>query len=127
MKKFLIALGYLAGVLVGAKFAQKHPSAADKKGAKKPVTLKEQAIDAGKEILATHQNALKEIKKEYWTPENKRLLLTKKADLMKFFDLVKDELAETVAELKENGIDSVEIHKKIESIYAEKSGVLKKL
>jgi len=127
MKKLLIALGYLAGVIVGAKYATKHVTMLSKKGAKKPTTLKDQAIDAGKEILTTHQNALKDIKKEYWTPENKKLLLSKKADLMKFFDLVKAELADTVAELKENGIDSVEIHKKIESIYAEKSGILKKL
>lgn len=127
MKKLLIALGYLAGVIVGAKYAKKGASIVQKKGTKKTTTLKDQAMDAGKEILATHQNALKEIKKEYWTPENKKLLLSKKADLMKFFDLVKVELAETVTELKENGIDSVEIHKKIESIYAEKSGILKKL
>ncbi len=126
MKKFLIALGYLAGVLVGAKFAQKH-APMTKKNTKKPITLKDQAIDAGKEILTTHQNAFNEIKKEYWTPKNKKLLLSKKADLMKFLDLVKAELAEAVAELKENGIDSIEIHKKIESIYAEKSGILKKL
>lgn len=127
MKKLLIALGYLAGVIVGAKYAKKSTPITHKKGDKKTTTFKDQAMDAGKEILATHQNALKEIKKEYWTPENKKLLLSKKADLMKFFDLVKAELADTVMELKENGIDSVEIHKKIESIYAEKSGILKKL
>lgn len=67
------------------------------------------------------------MKKEYWTPENKRLLLSKKADLMKFLDLIKVELAETVTELKANGIDAVEIQNKIESIYAEKSGILKNL
>ena len=112
---------------MGAKFAQKHIPTTTKKGVKKPNTIKDQAMDAGKEILATHQNALKEIKKEYWTPENKKLLLSKKADLIKFFDLVKAELTATVIELKKNGIDSVEIHKQIESIYTEKSGILKKL
>lgn len=126
MKKFLIALGYLAGVLVGAKFAQKG-APTTKKNTKKPTTLTDQAMDAGKEILTTHQNAFNEIKKEYWTPKNKKLLLSKKADLLKFVDLVKAELTETVAELKENGIDAVEIHKRIESIYAEKSNILKKL
>jgi prophage DNA circulation protein len=127
MKKFLIALGYLAGVVVGAKYAQKNLSTTGKKGTKKSTTLTDQAIDAGKEILTTHQNALKEIKKEYWTPENKKLLLSKKDDLMKFLDLAKMELAETISELKKNGIDAVEIQHKIESIYAEKSGILKKL
>jgi predicted transcriptional regulator len=46
---------------------------------------------------------------------------------MKFFDLVKAEITETVAELKENGVDTDEIHQKIESIYAEKSSILQKL
>jgi DNA-binding transcriptional regulator YhcF (GntR family) len=46
---------------------------------------------------------------------------------MKFFDLVKAEVADTVAELKENGVDTEEIHQKIESIYAEKSNIIQKL
>lgn len=126
MKKILLALWYIAGVVVGAKFAHKN-SPASKKKTTKSSDIKEQAIDAGKEFIATHKNAFDEIKKEYWTPENKKLLLSKKADLMKFFDLVKAEVAETVAELKENGVDTDEIHQKIESIYAEKSNIIQKL
>ncbi len=127
MKKFLLALGYIAGVVVGAKFAQKNTPISKKKTAKKSSDIKDQAIEAGKDFIATHKNAFDEIKKEYWTPENKKLLLSKKADLMKFFDLIKAEVAETVAELKENGVDTDEIHQKIESIYAEKSNIIKKL
>ncbi len=127
MKKILLALGYIAGVIVGAKFAHKSTTAGKKKTTKKSTDIKDQALDVGKEFIETHKNAFDEIKKEYWTPENKKLLLSKKADLMKFFDLIKAEVAETVAELKENGVDTDEIHKKIESIYAEKSSILKKL
>ena len=46
---------------------------------------------------------------------------------MKFFDLVKAEVSETITELQANGVDTDEIHKKIESIYAEKSSVIQKL
>ncbi len=127
MKKILLALGYIAGVVVGAKFAHKHVTTGAKKTTKKPTDIKDQALDAGKEFIATHKNAFDEIKKEYWTPANKKLLLSKKADLMKFFDLIKAEITETVAELKNDGVDVEEIHQKIESIYAEKSGILKKL
>lgn len=127
MKKFLIALGYIAGVIVGTKFAHKDPLSSKKKATKKSPDIKDQALDAGKEFLETHKNAFDEIKKEYWTAENKKLLLSKKADLMKFFDLIKAEVAEAVAELKENGVDTDEIHQKIESIYAEKSSIIKKL
>ncbi|MEI6711303.1 MAG: hypothetical protein WCK88_03635 [bacterium] len=127
MKKFLIALGYIAGVIVGAKFAHKNTPISKKKTTKKSPDIKEQALVAGKEFIETHKNAFDEIKKEYWTPENKKLLLSKKADLMKFFDLIKAEVAETVAELKEDGVDADKIHQKIESIYAEKSSIIKKL
>jgi|GEM_PF-3413030 len=127
MKKILLALGYIAGVVVGAKFAHKNSQATKKKGVHKSSDIKDQAIDVGKEFITTHKNAFDEIKKEYWTPENKKLLLSKKTDLMKFFDLIRAEVTETIAELKENGVDTEEIHKKIESIYAEKSTILKKL
>lgn len=127
MKKLFLALSYVAGVIVGAKFAHKAVTSAKKKTTKKSPDIKTKALDVGKEFIETHKNAFDEIKKEYWTPENKKLLLSKKADLMKFFDLVKAEVTETIAELKENGVDTDEIHKKIESIYAEKSGILKKL
>ncbi len=126
MKKILLALWYIAGVVVGAKFAHKNTSASKKKTPKSS-DIKDQAIDAGKEFITTHKNAFDDIKKEYWTPENKKLLLSKKADLVKFFDLVKAEVADTVAELKENGVDTDEIHQKIESIYAEKSSIIQKL
>jgi hypothetical protein len=46
---------------------------------------------------------------------------------MKFFDLAKAEINETIAQLKENGVKTDEIHKKIESIYAEKSNIIQKL
>ncbi len=127
MKKLLIALWYIAGVIVGTKFAHKKAPIGKKKGVKKPSDIKEQALDASKEFIAAHKNAFDEIKKEYWTPTNKKLLLSKKADLMKFVDLVKSEITDVVAELKENGVDTSEIHQKIESIYAEKSGILQKL
>ena len=127
MKKLLIALGYIAGVVVGAKFAKKGIAASRKKTSKKSVDIKEQALEAGKEFIQTHKNAFDEIKKEYWTPANKKLLLSKKADLLKFFDLIKSEVAETIEELKESGVDTDQIQQKIESIYAEKSSILKKL
>lgn len=127
MKKILIALWYIAGVVVGAKFAQKHTSGSGKKKVSKKPDIKEQAIEAWKEFLETHKNAFDEIKKEYWTPANKKLILSRKADLLKFFDLIKAEVTETIDELKESGVDTDQIHKKIESIYAEKSSILKKL
>jgi hypothetical protein len=127
MKKILLALGYIAGVVVGTKFAHKHATKTTQKSTKKNTDLKDQALDAGKDFIAAHKNAFDEIKKEYWTPANKKLLLSKKADLIKFVDLVKVEITDAVAELKENGVDTDEIHQKIESIYAEKSGILQKL
>lgn len=127
MKKILIALGYIAGVVVGSKFANKHTKWTPKKTHHKSDDIKDQALDVGKEFIETHKNAFDEIKKEYWTPANKKLLLSKKADLMKFLDLIKVEITETVTELKNNGVDIDEIHQKIESIYTEKSSILKKL
>lgn len=128
MKKILLALGYIAGVVVGAKFAHKNSKTTDKKSSKKSSSdIKDQALDVSKEFIQTHKNAFDELKKEYWTPQNKKLLLSKKADLMKFFDLIKAEISETVQELQENGVDAQEINKKIESIYAEKSSILKQL
>lgn len=127
MKKILIALWYIAGVIVGSKFADKGKSTVKSKSSKNDNDITEQVVDAGKEFVQTHKNVFDEIKKEYWTPHNKKLLLSKKEDLMKFFDLIKDEVTDTIAELKENWIHSDEIQKKIESIYDEKSNILQKL
>ncbi len=127
MKKLLIALWYIAGVVVGAKFARKNTSGTTKKKIAKKTDIKEQAMEAWKEFLETHKNAFDEIKKEYWTPANKKLILSKKADLLKFFELIKAEVTETIEELQESGVDTEQIHKKIESIYTEKSNILKKL
>ena len=87
MKKVFLLLGYIAGVLVGTKYADK---TVEKKGNKKSKeTIAEQAIDAGKEVLAAHKTAFAQLKKEYWTAENKKLVLSKKKDLEKFFELAK--------------------------------------
>lgn len=99
MKKILLLLGYIAGVFVGTKYADKAPS---KKGTKKAESLAEQAIDAGKEMIETHKSAFSKLKKEYWTAENKKLVLSKKKDLEKFFALAKAELMEAGEVLKKH-------------------------
>ena len=66
MKKILLALGYIAGVVVGAKFAHKNTPISKKKTTKKTSDIKDQAIYAGKEFIATHKNAFDEIKKEFF-------------------------------------------------------------
>lgn len=54
-------------------------------------------------------------------------MLSKKKDLEKFFELAKGELIEAQEVLKKHGVDTKEIGKKIESIYAEKKGFIEKL
>jgi hypothetical protein len=98
MKKILLLLGYIAGVFVGTKYADKSLS---KKGNKKTTeSIATQAIDAGKEMIETHKAAFSKLKKEYWTAENKKLVLSKKKDLEKFFALAKAELIEAGEVLK---------------------------
>ncbi|MBP7823042.1 hypothetical protein KA050_01685 [Candidatus Gracilibacteria bacterium] len=128
MKKIFLILGYIAGVLVGTKYGDKVLSKGTKKTVKKgKESLKDQAIEAGKEMLETHKSAFAELKKEYWTAENKKLVLSKKKDLEKFFALAKAELAEAGEVLKKHGVDTDAIGEKIESIYTEKKGLIEKL
>lgn len=113
-------MGYLAGFVIGAKYA-KDPA---KKWAKKTWNA---AIETGKDFLESHKKAFAELKKEYWTAENKKLILSKKKDLAKFFELAKWELMEAQEVLKRHGVDTVEIGKKIESIYTEKKSLIENL
>lgn len=120
MKKILLFMGYLAGFVVGAKYA-KEPV---KKWTKKSWNV---ALDTGKDFIESHKKAFAELKKEYWTAENKKLVLSKKKDLEKFFELAKWELMEAQEVLKKHWVDTVEIKKNIESIYAEKKWLIEKL
>lgn len=120
MKKILLFMGYLAGFVVGAKYA-KEPA---KKWTKKSSNV---ALDTGKDFIESHKKAFAELKKEYWTAENKKLVLSKKKDLEKFFELAKWELMEVQEVLKKHWVDTVEIKKNIESIYAEKKWLIEKL
>ena len=120
MKKILLFMGYLAGFVIGAKYA-KEPA---KKWTKKSSNA---ALDTGKDFIESHKKAFAELKKEYWTAENKKLILSKKKDLEKFFELAKWELIEAQEVLKKHGVDTDEIGKKIESIYTEKKWLIEKL
>lgn len=120
MKKILLFMGYLAGFVVGAKYA-KNPA---KKWAKKTGNA---TLETGKDFIESHKKAFAELKKEYWTVENKKLILSKKKDLEKFFELAKWELVEAQEVLKKHGVDTEEIGKKIESIYIEKKWLIEKL
>lgn len=120
MKKILLFMGYLAGFVIGAKYA-KEPA---KKWTKKSSNV---ALDTGKDFIESHKKAFAELKKEYWTAENKKLILSKKKDLEKFFELAKWELIEAQEVLKKHGVDAGEIGKKIESIYTEKKWYIEKL
>lgn len=113
-------MGYLAGFVVGAKYAKKP----DKKWNKK---LSETSLETGKDFIESHKKAFNELKKEYWTAENKKLILSKKKDLEKFFKLAKEELIEAQEVLKKHGVDTEAIGEKIESIYAEKKSFIEKL
>lgn len=117
-------MGYLAGFVVGAKYAKK-PESKWKKWNKKNVS--DATIETGKSFIESHKKAFAELKKEYWTAENKKLILSKKKDLQKFFELAKEELMETQEILKKHWVDTNEIGKKIESIYAEKKTLIEKL
>lgn len=125
MKKILLLLGYVAGVFIGSKYADKNTAKKSTKKTKE--TFTEKAIDAGKDMIETHKAAFEKLKKEYWTAENKKLILSKKKDLEKFFTLAKAELMEAGQVLKEHGVDTDAIGTKIESIYAEKKGAIEKL
>jgi len=116
-------MGYLAGFVVGAKYAKKP----DKKWKKTHKNLSETTLEAGKDFVESHKKAFAELKKEYWTAENKKLILSKKKDLEKFFELAKAEFAEAQEVLKKHGVDTEAIGEKIESIYAEKKGFIEKL
>lgn len=113
-------MGYLAGFVVGAKYAKKPEKKWSKKASNSP-------IETGKDFIESHKKAFAELKKEYWTAENKKLILSKKKDLEKFFELAKGELIEAQEVLKKHGVDTKEIGNKIESIYAEKKGLIEKL
>lgn len=78
-------------------------------------------------MIATHKAAFAKLKKEYWTAENKKLILSKKKDLEKFFQLAKEELMEAGEVLKKHGVDTDAIGTKIESIYTEKKSAIEKL
>lgn len=108
-------MGYLAGFLVGAKYAKKP----EKKGGKTK-NITDTTIETGKNFIESHKKAFEELKKEYWTEENKKLILSKKKDLEKFFELAKQELMEAQVVLKKHGVDTDAIGEKIESIYTEK-------
>jgi hypothetical protein len=128
MKKILLALGYIAGVLVGTRFGEKTEVKSTKKTAKKSdETMADKAMEAGKDFVDAHKKAYSELKKEYWTEENKKLILSKKKDLEKFFDLVKDEFAEAQVVLKKHGVDTKAMKGKIESIYEERKDFLETL
>jgi len=116
-------MGYLAGFVVGAKYAKKP----DTKWKKSHKNLSETTLEAGKDFIASHKKAFAELKKEYWTAENKKLILSKKKDLEKFFELAKEEFAEAQEVLKKHGVDTEAIGEKIESIYEEKKGFIEKL
>ena len=123
MKKFFVLMGYLAGFVVWAKYAKKAVKTPGKwkKGAK------EQALDVGKNFIESHKHAFSDLKKEYWTEENKKLVLSKKKDLEKFFELAKEEFAEAQKVLKKHGLDTEAIGGHIESIHEEHKGLIEKL
>lgn len=116
-------MGYLAGFVVGAKYAKKP----DKKWGKGTKNIADTTLETGKDFIESHKKAFAELKKEYWTVENKKLILSKKKDLEKFFELAKAELIEAQAVLKKHGVDTEAIGEKIESIYVEKKGLIEKL
>ena len=91
---------------------------------KTPKSKEEKVIELGKEFIKSHKKAFSELKKEYWTEENKKLILSKKKDLNTFLDLAKGEIAEVNEVMKKHGIDTTAIVEKIESIYQEKKWVL---
>jgi isocitrate/isopropylmalate dehydrogenase len=123
MKKLLIFMGYLAGFVVGAKYAKKP----DKKWGKWNKKMADSTLETGKDFIESHKKAFTELKKEYWTAENKKLILSKKKDLEKFFELAKAELTEAQEVLKKHGVDTDAIGEKIESIYTEKKSFIEKL
>lgn len=117
-------MGYLAWFLVGAKYATK-PTKSTGKWAKK--NLADTTIETGKDFIESHKKAFAELKKEYWTAENKKLVLSKKKDLEKFFDLAREEFIEAQEVLKKHGVDTKAIGNTIESIYTEKKAAIEKL
>lgn len=123
MKKLFVFMGYLAGFIVGAKYATKP----DKKSDKKNKTLSDTTIEAGKDFIESHKKAYSELKKEYWTAENKKLVLSKKKDLEKFFKLAKEELGEAEKVLKKHGVDTKSIISHVEEIYQEKKWFIEQL
>ncbi|MCB9807418.1 hypothetical protein H6768_06140 [Candidatus Peribacteria bacterium] len=64
--------------------------------------MSDTTIETGKSFIESHKKAFAELKKEYWTAENKKLILSKKKDLQKFFELAKEELMETQEILKKH-------------------------
>ncbi len=84
-------------------------------------------MNVGKNFIESHKHAFDDLKKEYWTAENKKLILSKKKDLEKFFKLAKEELAEAQEVLKKHGLDTDAIGGHIESIYEEKKSLIEQL
>ncbi len=114
---------YLAGFAIWAKYA-KSP---EKKTGKSTKSFTDSTLETGKNFIDSHKKAYSELKKEYWTAENKKLVLSKKKDLEKFFELAKRELMEAQEVLKRHGVDTGSIGEKIESIYTEKKSIIDEL
>lgn len=123
MKKILLFMWYLTGFIIGSKFTKK----SEKKWTKKVKNIGESTIDVGKDFIESHKKAFQELKKEYWTEENKKLVLSRKKDLEKFFILAKQELLEAKETLKKHGINTDTISQELQSIYTSKKGFIETL
>lgn len=121
-------MGYIAGFVIGSKFTKGwDKKESHKKWHKGEKNIGESTLEIGKDFIESHKKAYKDLKKEYWTEENKKLVLSKKKDLEKFFILAKNELMEAKEVLKNHGIDTNKITHEIESIYADKKNLIAKL
>ena len=123
MKKILLFMTYIAGFVVGAKYAKKWSEKKTTQGK----NLVDKTVEAGQDFIESHKKAFADLKKEYWTEENKKLLLSKKEDLEKFFHLAQEEFSEALVVLKKHGLDVKAITKHVEEIYEEKKAKLEKL
>ncbi len=128
-KIFLLAAGYIAGNVVSSLYNNKKGKdvqTALKKAKKTGEDEKKVLID---NVVNTQRNFFEDLKKNFFTEENKNKILAKKDDFMVLVDTYTKDSEKFIADMKKLGKDhTATTQKKVEKMYQEaKTEITKKM